>query len=62
MQQTFNDKYQDECKSKETKGEIFTTTLGPNESLEGYIEERFQLNYRRANCTLDARSLNIVLL
>lgn len=36
-------------------------TLGPDESLEDY-EERFQINYRRVNCTLDPKSLNPVLL
>lgn len=36
-------------------------TLGLDESLE-YNEERFQLNYKRAKCTLDTRSLKLVLL
>lgn len=36
-------------------------TLGPDESLKDY-EERFQLNYKRANCTLDLKSLKLVLL
>ena len=36
-------------------------TLGLDESLEDY-EERFQLNYKRANCTLDPASLKLVLL
>jgi len=36
-------------------------TLGPDEALEDY-EERFQLNYRRANCTLDDESLKLVIL
>lgn len=36
-------------------------TLGPNESLEDH-EEIFQLNYRRANYTLDPESLKLVLL
>ena len=35
--------------------------LGPDESLKDY-EERFQLNYKRANCTLDPASLKLVLL
>ena len=46
---------------KEIKDEIFRITLGPDESLEDY-EERFQLNYKRANCTLDPYSLKLVLL
>ena len=36
-------------------------TLGLDESLEDY-EERFQLNCKRANCTLDPDSLKLVLL
>ena len=36
-------------------------TLGHDESLEEY-EERFQLNYKRSNCTLDPISLKILLL
>ena len=35
--------------------------LGPDESLEDY-EERLQLNYKRANCTLDPRSLKLLLI
>ena len=34
MQQAFNAKYRDYCRSKETKGEIFRMTMGSNESLE----------------------------
>ena len=36
-------------------------TLGNDESLEDY-EERFQLSYKRARCTLDPESLKLVLL
>ena len=36
-------------------------TMGCDESLEDY-EERFQLSYKRARCTLDPKSLNLVLL
>ena len=36
-------------------------TLGPDEIVEDY-EERFQLSYRRAKCTLDPESLKLVLL
>ena len=36
-------------------------TIGSDESLEGY-EERFQLSYKRARCTLDSESLKLVLL
>jgi len=35
--------------------------LGHGESLEHY-EERIQLSYKRARCTLDPKSLNLVLL
>ena len=33
MEETFNNKYKDYCRSKETKDEIFRMTLGPDESL-----------------------------
>ena len=36
-------------------------TIGQDESLEGY-EERFQLSYKRARCTLNPKSLKLVLL
>ena len=36
-------------------------TMGSDDSLEDY-EERFQLSYKRARCTLDPESLNLVLL
>ncbi len=61
MQQAFNTKYQDYCRSKEPKGDIFRMTMGSDESLEDY-EERLQLNYKRAECTLDPESLKSVLL
>jgi len=61
MQQAFNNKYQDYCRSKEMKGEIFQMTMGSDESLEDY-EERFQLSYKRVRCTLDPESLKLVLL
>ena len=35
--------------------------MGSDESLEDY-EERFQLSYKRAKCTLDPESLKLVLL
>jgi len=38
MQISFNKKYMDYCRSKDTKEEIFRMTLGPNESLEDYEE------------------------
>lgn len=61
MQQAFNNKYRDYCRSKDTKEEIFGMTMGSNESLEDY-EERFQLSYKWASCTLDPESLKLVLL
>jgi len=61
MQQAFNNKYQDYCRSKETKEEIFRMTMGSDESLEDY-EERFQLSYKRAKCTLDPKSLKLILI
>jgi len=38
MQQAFNNKYRDYCRSKDTKDEIFRMTLGHDESLEDYEE------------------------
>lgn len=61
MQEAFNDKYEDYGRSKETKDKIFRMTLGPVDSLEDY-EQRFQLNYRSANCTLNPKSLKLVLI
>ena len=49
MQQAFNAKYQDYCRSKETKGEIFRMTMGSDEYLEDYEEW--------VRCTLDPESL-----
>jgi len=61
MQQAFNNKYMDYCRSKDTKEEIFRMTLGHAETLEDY-EESLQPSYKRARCTLDLESLNLVLL
>ena len=61
MQQAFNNKYRDYCRSKDTKEKIFRMPMGQDESLEDY-EERFQLSYKRARCTLDPESLKLVLL
>ena len=61
MQPNINNNYRDYCNSKDTEGEIFRMTLGNDESLEDY-EERFQLSYKRAKCTLDPESLKLVLL
>ena len=61
MQQAFNNKYWDYYRLKDTKEEIFQMTMGSDESLEDY-EERFQLSYKRARCTLDPESLKLVLL
>jgi len=36
-------------------------TIGSDDSMEDY-EERFQLSYKRAKCTLDPESLKLVLL
>jgi len=47
MQQAFNHKYMDYCRSKYTKEEIFRMTMGHDESLEDY-EKRIQLNHKRA--------------
>jgi len=61
MQQDFNKKYREYCRSKDTKEEIFRMALEHDESLEDY-EERFQLSYKRARCTLDIESLKLFLI
>lgn len=61
MQQAFNNKYRDYCRSKDTKEEIFRMTMGSDESLEDY-EERFQLSYKKVKCTLDPESLKLIML
>ena len=61
MQQAFNKKHWVNCRSKETKGEIFRMTMRTNESLDDY-EEMFQLSYKWAKCTLDLEFLKLVLL
>ena len=58
MHQAFKKKYRDYCRSKDTKEKIYRMTLGHDESLEDY-EERFQLSYKRAKCTLDPESLKL---
>ena len=52
MEESFNKKYRDYNRSKETKEEISRMNLGPNESMEDYEE--------RANFTLDPGSLKLV--
>jgi len=61
MQQSINKRYKDYCRSEDAKEEIFRMILEHDESLE-YYEERFQLSYERAGCTLDLESLKLVLL
>jgi len=61
MQQDFNKKYRDYCRSKDTKEDIFKMTMGQDESLEDY-EKTFKFSYKRAKCTLDPESLKLVLL
>jgi len=46
MNGVFLKKYQDYCRSRELKGEIFQMTARPNETLEEYVE-RFQYNLHR---------------
>eukprot|EP00253_Pinus_taeda_P035424 PITA_35424 len=47
MKESFLKKYQDYCRSREIKDEIFQMTARPNETLEEYIE-RFQYNLQRS--------------
>jgi len=47
MKQTFFLKYQDYCRTRDLKDEIFQMTAKENESLEEYVE-RFQYNLQRS--------------
>ena len=47
MKQAFLKKYQDYCRTKDLKDEIFQMTTKENESLEEYVE-RFQYNLQRS--------------
>ena len=47
MKEAFLKKYQDYCRSRELKDEIFQMSARPNETLEEYVE-RFQYNLQRS--------------
>ena len=47
MKESFLKKYQDYCRSRELKDEIFQMKAKPNEALEEYVE-RFQYNLQRS--------------
>jgi hypothetical protein len=47
MKQAFLTKYQDYCRTRDLKYEIFQMTTKENESLEEYVE-RFQYNLKRS--------------
>ena len=47
MKQAFLTKYQDYCRTKDLKDEIFQMNAKENESLEEYVE-RFQYNLQRS--------------
>lgn len=47
MKESFLKKYQDYCRSRELKDEIFQMTARPNETLEEYVE-CFQYNLQRS--------------
>ena len=47
MKAAFLKKYQDYCRSRELKDEIFQMTAKPSETLEEYVE-RFQYNLQRS--------------
>jgi len=61
MQQVLNNNNKVYCRSKERREETFRMKLKLDELLKDY-EDRFQLNDTRANCTLDPKSLKLVLL
>jgi len=48
MKESFLKKYQDYCRSRELKDEIFQMVARPNETLEEYVE-RFQYNLQRSH-------------
>lgn len=47
MKTAFLEKYQDYCRSRELKDEIFQMTARPSETLEEYVEH-FQYNLQRS--------------
>jgi hypothetical protein len=47
MQQTFLKRYQDYCKARELREEIFKITQKEDETLKDYVE-RFQYNLQRS--------------
>ena len=47
MKEAFLKKYQDYCRSRELKDEIFQMSARPNETLEEYVE-RFQYNLQKS--------------
>ena len=48
MKETFLSKYQDYCRTKDLKEEIFSVTQKEEESLEFYMEQ-FHYNLQRSN-------------
>ena len=64
MKESFLKKYQDYCRSRELKDEIFQMVAKPNETLEEYVE-RFQYNLQRypyASLALPDNVLKIALI
>jgi hypothetical protein len=62
MKQAFLTKYQDYCRTRDLKDEIFQMTAKENESLEEYVE-RFQYNLQRSPYgTLQGEVLKVTLI
>jgi hypothetical protein len=61
MKKTFIKKYQDYCRSKESKDDIFILQQQKDESLEEYLE-RFLYNYQKSKQRLNANIVKTIFL
>ena len=61
MKKTFLKKYQDYCKSKDSKDDIFKMQQQEDESLEEYLE-RFLYNYQKSKQILNDNTVRTIFL
>ena len=61
MKSTFLKKYQDYCKSKDSKNDIFKMQQSEEETLEDYLE-RFLYNYQKSKQRLNDNSVRTIFL
>ena len=61
MKKTFLKKYQDYCKSKDSKDDIFKMQQQEDESLEEYLE-RFLYNYQKSKQRLNGNTVRTIFL